>query len=236
MNWAAIKSRLFPKHGVRTGSFLLPSVVLDLQPGFIAGARLDRKSRQVRRVAVRQIEDGALDPLAARPNLVKQEVVRRAIREVLETVGDRNERLGVLLPDPSVRVAVLRFETLSSRREEAEALVRWKIGSFLPFPPEEARVSYQLLSKSEQSVEVLAMAVRRFCRHGIRSGVGGSGRRAHIGSPRHSGPSPLASGGASRKPGSGACLFGFGDLGRGGGRRYQFLAQSSVRAGHGGRG
>ena len=59
-----------------------------------------------------------------------------------------------------MRVAVLRFETLSSRREEAEALVRWKIGSFLPFPPEEARVSYQLLSKSEQSVEVLAMAVR----------------------------------------------------------------------------
>jgi len=160
MIWDTIKSRLFPKHGARTGSFLLPSVVLDLQPGFIAGARLDRKSRQVRRVAVRQIEDGALDPLAARPNLVKQEVVRRAIREVLETVGDRNDRLGVLLPDPSVRVAVLRFETLSSRREEAEALVRWKMGSILPFPAEEARVSYQLLAKTEQSVEVLAMAVR----------------------------------------------------------------------------
>jgi hypothetical protein len=86
--------------------------------------------------------------------------VRRAIREVLETVGDRSDRLGVLLPDPAVRVAVLRFETLSNRREEAEALVRWKMGSILPFPAEEARVSYQLLSKSEQSVEVLAMAVR----------------------------------------------------------------------------
>ena len=109
---------------------------------------------------MRQIEAGALDPLAARPNLIKQEVVRRAIREVLETVGDHNDRLGVLLPDPSVRVAVLRFETLSNRREEAEALVRWKIGSILPFPPEDARVSYQLLSRSEQAVEVLAMAVR----------------------------------------------------------------------------
>jgi hypothetical protein len=135
-------------------------VVLDLQPGFVAGARLDRKSRQVRRVAVRQLEAGALEPLASRPNLAKQEVVRRAIREVLESVGDGRGRLGILLPDPAVRVAVLRFETLSSRREEAEALVRWKMGSILPFPPEEARVSYQLLSKGEQSVELLAMAVR----------------------------------------------------------------------------
>jgi len=160
MNWDTIKSKLLPKSTARTGSFLLPSVVLDLQPGFIAGARLDRKSRQIRRIAVRQIEVGALDPLASRANLAKAEVVRRAIREVLEMVGDRNDRLGVLLPDPTVRVAVLRFETLSNRREEAEALVRWKMGSILPFPPEEARVSYQLLSRSEQSVEVLAMAVR----------------------------------------------------------------------------
>jgi len=160
MIWDTIKSRLSSKAGGRTGSFLLPSVVLDLQPDFVAGARLDRKSRQVRRIAVRQIEAGALDPLAARPNLAKAEVVRRAIREVLETVGDRNDRLGVLLPDPSVRVAILRFETLSNRREEAEALVRWKMGSILPFPAEEARVSYQLLSRNEQSVEVLAMAVR----------------------------------------------------------------------------
>jgi len=160
MIWDTIKSRLLPKSGGRTGSFLVPSVVLDLQPDFIAGARLDRKSRQVRRIAVRQIEPGALDPLAARPNLAKAEVVRRAIREVLETVGDRNDRLGVLLPDPTVRVAVLHFETLSNRRGEAEALVRWKMGSILPFPAEEARVSYQLLSKTEQSVEVLAMAVR----------------------------------------------------------------------------
>jgi len=161
MNWELLKSRLLPgPRRERTGSFLLPTVVLDMQPGFVAGAKLDRKSRQVRRVAVRQLEAGALEPLASRPNLAKQEVVRRAIREVLETVGDGGGRLGILLPDPAVRVAILRFETLSSHREEAEALVRWKMGSILSFPPEEARVSYQLLSKGEQSVELLAMAVR----------------------------------------------------------------------------
>jgi hypothetical protein len=87
-------------------------------------------------------------------------VVHRAIGEVLETVGNGRGRLGILLPDPSVRVAILRFETLPDNRGEAEALVRWKMGGILPFPPEEARVSYQLLSKGDQSVELLAMALR----------------------------------------------------------------------------
>jgi hypothetical protein len=160
MNWDTLKARLWPRQGQRTGSFLLPSVVLDMQPGFVVGARLDRSSRQVRRVAVRELEAGALDPLPSRPNLAKQEVVRRAIREVLQAVGNGSGRLGILLPDPSVRVAILRFETLPEHREEAEALVRWKMGGILPFPAEEARVSYQLLAKGEQSVELLAMALR----------------------------------------------------------------------------
>jgi hypothetical protein len=114
----------------------------------------------VRRVAVRQLEAGALEPLPSRPNLTKLEVVRRAIREVLETVGNAGGRLGILLPDPSVRVAILRFETLPHNRGEAEALVRWKMGGILPFPPEEARVSYQRLPGAEPSVELLAMALR----------------------------------------------------------------------------
>jgi len=160
MNWETLKARLLPKRGRRTGSFLLPSIVLDMQPGFVAGARLDRSSRQVRRVAVRQLEAGALEPLAGRPNLAKQEVVHRAIREVLETVGNAGGGLGILLPDPSVRVAILRFETLPDNRAEAESLVRWKMGGVLPFPAEEARVSYQVLSKGDQCVELLAMGVR----------------------------------------------------------------------------
>jgi len=138
----------------------MPSVVLDMQPGFVAGARLDRSSDQVRRVAIRQLEAGALEPLPSRPNLAKPEVVQQAIDEVLEAVGNGTGRLGILLPDPSVRVAILRFETLPDHRGEAEALVRWKLAGILPFPPEEARVSYQMLFQGNQSVELLAMASR----------------------------------------------------------------------------
>lgn len=160
MNWEALRAKLLPKRGERTGSFFLPSVVVEMEPEFVAGASLDKSSHQIRRLAMRQLESGVLDPLPNRPNMTQLEVVRRAVDEVVETVGNGGGRLGILLPDPSVRVAILRFETLPNNRAEAEALVRWKMGSFLPFPAEEARVSYQMVSKDEQSVDLLVMALR----------------------------------------------------------------------------
>jgi type IV pilus assembly protein PilM len=160
MNWETLKTRWLPHKQPRTGAFLMPSLALDIQPDFVAAALLDASKRQVRRVAVRQLESGALDPLSNRPNLAKQEVVRRAIQQVLEAVGTASGKLGVLLPDSSARVAILHFEALPRHREEADALVRWKMGEILSFPPEEARVSYQLISKRAGSVELLAMAMR----------------------------------------------------------------------------
>lgn len=159
MNWDKVKAKLLPAHERKTGSFVTPSVVLDMQPGFVAGARLDRSSRQVRRTVVRRLDDGVLVPLPSRPNLTKPEVVRRVVREVLETVGSGG-RLGILLPDSSVRVAILQFESVPGRREEAEALVRWKMSGILPFPSEEARVSFQVLSEQAKDVELLAIALR----------------------------------------------------------------------------
>jgi hypothetical protein len=85
--------------------------------------------------------------------------------------------------------------------------VRWKMGGILPFPPEEARVSYQRLSKGDQSVELLAMALR----NSIRPGAGPA---------CHGGPSSLVTRRKPRKPGPCACLFGFGDHGGDGRRRH----------------
>jgi hypothetical protein len=160
MNWETLKSRLAAKPQARTGHFVMPSVVLDVQPEFVVGARLDVSKGQVRRLAVRELEPGAVDPLSNRPNLAKPEVVRKAIGEVLGAIGTGRGKVGILVPDSSVRVAILRFETMPRHHEEADALVRWKMSGFLSFPPEEARVSYQLLSQVEGSVELLAMAMR----------------------------------------------------------------------------
>lgn len=143
--------------------FTLPTVVFEIAPGFVAGARLEGSGRQARRVrcmGVQQLEPHSLEPHPGRPNVANQEEVRRAIREVAAVTGNGTGRFGLVVPDGAVRVAVLSFETLPEDAREAEALVRWRMRDKLPFAPEEARVSYQVLSRAPGHVEVLAAAAR----------------------------------------------------------------------------
>src|SRR5260370_14912206 len=68
--------------------------------------------------------------------------VRQAIESALGSVGGRSRDVIAILPDTSVRVVLLDFETLPSKRDEAEAVVRFRLKKSLPFDPNDARISY----------------------------------------------------------------------------------------------
>ncbi|NGZ09135.1 MAG: hypothetical protein CV088_07060 [Nitrospira sp. LK70] len=53
-------------------------------------------------------------------------------------------RIGVLLPDTAVRATVLQLERIPVRREERDALIRWRLGQEQLFPLNDARVSFQV--------------------------------------------------------------------------------------------
>ena len=163
MNWDFLKKRIILGHGSSVARFTMPTVVFETQPGFVLGARLESPSRQTRRlgrVGVRRLEPGALEPHAGKPNIANSEELRRALNEVSETIGNGSGRFGLVVPDGAVRVSILSFETLPEDAAETETLVRWKMRDKLPFAPEEARISIQLLGREPGHVEVLAVAAR----------------------------------------------------------------------------
>ncbi len=160
MNWKLFQARPDSALVRGLGSFVFPSFVLEVEPGFVLAARIDRSTRQVRRMGARELEADSLAPLLNQPNLANPAESERTIREVAESVGNGNGRLGLLVPDPVVRVAILSFETLPSEKQEADALVRWRMKEFLPFAPEEARLSYQFLHREPDCIELLAMAAK----------------------------------------------------------------------------
>ena len=160
MSWAIWKKRLGLGGHTHTGYFVAPRFALDLEPGFVAAARLNPSKRQVQSVGVRELPAGALVPSANKSNVTDNAVVRRTIAEVSERVGNVGGRMGLLIPDVAVRVALLQFETLPEDHREAETLVLWRMREYLPYAPEEATLSYQVLGKQPGSVEVLGVAVR----------------------------------------------------------------------------
>lgn len=160
MDLTGWKKRLGLTGQKHSGHFVAPTFALDLEPGFVAGARLNISKRQVQSVAARQLPDGAVAPSPNKSNLTDDKTVRSTIAQVCESAGHTGGRLGLLLPDVAVRVALLQFESLPKDRNEAETLVLWRMREYLPYPPEEACLSYQVMARQADSVEVLGVAVR----------------------------------------------------------------------------
>ena len=140
--------------------FALPKVVYEIEPGFAMAARLDGRARQLRRLAVRQLEPRTIEPYAHRSNISNGGDLRTALESLGQTVGNSNGATGLLIPDGAVRVALLDFETLPASRKEAEALVLWKMKENLPAAPEEVRLSCQVLRSGPKRVQVLAVTVK----------------------------------------------------------------------------
>ena len=163
MEWDFIKKRILGVRGHGIARFTLPAVVFEIEPGFVSGARLEGSARQgwrLGRMGLQQLEPQALVPHPSRPNVANQEELRQAIQEVAGVVGNGTGRVGLVVPDGAARVAVFSFETLPDDSKDAETLVRWRMGERLPFAPEEARVSFQVVSHSAGQVDVLAVAAR----------------------------------------------------------------------------
>lgn len=139
----------------------LPATVFEFQPEYILGARIFRSFRRVASVAVGALDDGALTPLLGRPNVVKLDEVARKARGVASALGTERGPFGLLLPDGAVRVSILEFQTLPDDHKEQASLVRWKMKPLLPFPLDEARLSFEIAPREPEGVEAVVMAVRK---------------------------------------------------------------------------
>jgi type IV pilus assembly protein PilM len=85
--------------------------------------------------------------------------VSQTIRDTLGSVGGRSRDVIAILPDAAVRVVLLDFETLPSKREEAAGVVRFRLKKSLPFDVEKAQVSYHAYAVNNSVRVVAAVAL-----------------------------------------------------------------------------
>jgi len=89
-----------------------------------------------------ELAPGMVVPDLMESNLRDGSAIRRAIEGALGGISGRSRDVIAILPDTAVRVVLLDFETLPSKPEEAEAVVRFRLKKSLPFNLDDARVSY----------------------------------------------------------------------------------------------
>jgi hypothetical protein len=138
----------------------LPSGVVEIQSEFVIGARIKgSKHPALKLMELAALDSGIVNPSPTQVNMSKTGDLGMKLRAISRTVKGKR-RLGLLLPDGVVRVSILAFETLPSKVQEREALLRWRVKDGLGFPPEQATLSYQVTPIDDRLIEVLLIAVK----------------------------------------------------------------------------
>ncbi len=119
-----------------------PPLACEVAADRVLAGRSADAGRLVEVCAARELAPGMLVPDLTESNLRDASGVRDAIASTLSGIGGRSRDVIAILPDTAVRVVLLDFETLPTKAEEAEAVVRFRLKKSLPFNLEEARVSY----------------------------------------------------------------------------------------------
>jgi type IV pilus assembly protein PilM len=135
-----------------------PRLACEISADRILAGRATDAGGTVEVCSARELAPGSVVPDLVEANLRESRAVRQAIEETLSAVGGRAGEVIAVLPDAAVRVALLDFETLPKTREEAEAVVRFRLKKSLPFDVEKARVSYHAQSAGE-AIRVVAAVV-----------------------------------------------------------------------------
>jgi type IV pilus assembly protein PilM len=136
-----------------------PPLACEIAADRVLAGRAADAGRMVEVAAVRELAPGTVVPDLMEPNLRESGAIRHAIGAVLGNVGARTRDVIAILPDSAVRVVFLDFETLPAKREEAEAVVRFRLKKSLPFDPADARISYhaQANGKGVQAVAAVVL-------------------------------------------------------------------------------
>jgi type IV pilus assembly protein PilM len=135
-----------------------PTLACEIAAGHVLAGRAAEKGRMVETSSARELAPGTVVPDLMESNLRDGKALQLAIESALGGVGGRTRDVIAILPDTSVRVVLLDFETLPDKPAEAEAVVRFRLKKSLPFDPEDAKISYHS-QVSGKSVRVVTAVV-----------------------------------------------------------------------------
>lgn len=136
-----------------------PTLACEIAPDRVIAARVSDSGQVLELCSTSELGPGCVVPDLTESNLRQRSSVVSALREALGNVGGRSRDVVAILPDAAVRVVLLDFETLPTKREEAEGVVRFRLRKSLPFDVDKAKVSYQAQTSPAGMRVVAAVAL-----------------------------------------------------------------------------
>ena len=162
----SIVRRIFPSDidalRPRLACEITPAGVLAACPGSVAEA--GQSQDVVTHFAPLRL--GVLVPGLKTPAMTDRAAISAAIGQALEPIAERAKKVTVVVPDASVRVLLLDFDTLPAKTVDILPILRFRLRKLVHFEVDDAAISWQVLPKTGEEtlvrtvVAVMPAAVR----------------------------------------------------------------------------
>lgn len=139
-----------------------PDIAIEIAHRRVTVAQISRSTpATVTAYATEALPDDAVVPSLTAKNIAHPKVVAEALKRAVDRAGIKTPtRAAIVVPDAVARVSLLPFEQMPKRQSELEQLIRWNVKKSVPFPVEDAVLSY-VPAASESGATTLAAVVAR---------------------------------------------------------------------------
>jgi type IV pilus assembly protein PilM len=138
-------------------SFPPDVIVLDLDSLVHARLGRGRKGPRIMQAKSYRLADGTFVPSVVTPELANEAALAEALRRLRVETG-RWDKVSLLLPDAWFRINIVDLPSLPEKKDDAMDVVRWSLKRTLPIPPDQLRVTYEVLSRSNGGAKILVLS------------------------------------------------------------------------------
>ena len=139
---------------------LRPRVACEITAERVAAARINEGGNNLEAATASTLPPGLLAPGLQEANVLERDKLVTALRDLLAAVAGRLRDVCLVLPDSTTRVMLLDFDTLPDKREDADAVVRFRLKKSLPFDVDHASVAYDRQGSGNQLRVIAAVTPR----------------------------------------------------------------------------
>ncbi len=133
-----------------------PLLACEITPQGVIAARGGEQPNVITSTYPVDLPAGILAPGWREANVLDAARLSAALREALNSVSTGDRYVTVIVPDSSVRVLTLDFDTLPDSQKDALPIVRFRLRKLLPFDADTAAVTYQTFGQRGQVRAIVA--------------------------------------------------------------------------------
>jgi type IV pilus assembly protein PilM len=148
----AKRLRIFPQHSAVT---LRPRLACEITLEGVVAARQQGSIDTAAITSFAPLLAGSVVPALNAPNFPHPARIVAALRHALDQVVDRDRKLTLVIPDASVRVLLLDFDSLPDKTADVLPIIRFRLRKLLPFEVDDAAITYQVMTRDSNQVRAL---------------------------------------------------------------------------------